>query len=74
MTNFFIFFSKFIIINRFMEKLPQFQSTCNNNTEAKNDTFERNNEPWISNVVINIPISIKFTKKLLIPKYIKLKS
>ena len=74
MTNFFIFFSKFIIINRFFEKLPQFQSTFNNNAEAQNDTFERNNESWISNVVINIPISIKFSKKLLIPKYIKLKS
>ena len=57
-----------------MEKLAQFQSTFNNNADTHNDTFERNNEPLISNVVINIPISIKLTKKLLILKYIKLKS
>ena len=57
-----------------MEKLAQFQSTFNNNADAHNDTFERNNESLISNVVINIPILIKLTKKLLILKYIKLKS
>ena len=57
-----------------MEKLAQFQSTFNNNADTHNDTFERNNEPLISNVVINIPISIKLTKKLLILKYIKLES
>ena len=42
MTNFFFYFSKFIIVTRLMEKLPQFKSILNN-ADARNKTFDGNN-------------------------------
>ena len=54
--------------------MPQFQSLFNNNADAEMKHLKETMETLSSNVVINIPSSIKFTKNLTNLKYIKLKS
>ena len=64
MINFFLYRSKFITINKFIENLPQFQSTFTIIQMQEMKHLKDVTEALSSIVVKNIPISIRITKIL----------